>query len=147
MKIQQFSQSFGLEHVYFVPIYFVAFTVGIFWEIVFAVIRKHEINEGLFVSSVLFALTCPPDLPLWQAALGMTFGIVIGKEIFGGTGKNFLNPALTGRAFLYFAYPSQISGDRVWIAGLSDQNIVPEGYSGATPLAYAAESGTNRFRS
>ena len=73
----------------------------------------------------------------------MTFGIVIGKEIFGGTGKNFLNPALTGRAFLYFAYPSQISGDRVWIAGLSDQNIVPEGYSGATPLAYAAESGTN----
>ncbi len=129
--------------VYFVPIYFVAFTVGIFWEIVFAVIRKHEINEGLFVSSVLFSLTCPPDLPLWQAALGMTFGIVIGKEIFGGTGKNFLNPALTGRAFLYFAYPSQISGDRVWIAGLSDQNIVPEGYSGATPLAYAAESGTN----
>ena len=135
--------KFWFGAVYFVPIYFVAFTVGIFWEIVFAVIRKHEINEGLFVSSVLFALTCPPDLPLWQAALGMTFGIVIGKEIFGGTGKNFLNPALTGRAFLYFAYPSQISGDRVWIAGLSDQNIVPEGYSGATPLAYAAESGTN----
>ncbi len=138
-----FITKMWIGAVYFVPIYAVTFAVGILWEILFAVVRKHEINEGLFVSSVLFALTCPPDLPLWQAALGMTFGIVIGKEIFGGTGKNFLNPALTGRAFLYFAYPSQISGDRVWIAGLSDQNIVPEGYSGATALAYAAESGTN----
>ena len=86
-------------------------------------------------------MSCPPDLPLWQAALGITFGLVIGKEIFGGTGKNFLNPALTGRAFLYFAYPSQISGDKVWIAGLADNNIVPEGYSGATALGVAAESG------
>ena len=73
--------------------------------------------------------------------MGITFGIVIGKEVFGGTGKNFLNPALTGRAFLYFAYPSQLSGDKVWIAGLSDTGITPEGYSGATPLGYAAESG------
>jgi Na+-transporting NADH:ubiquinone oxidoreductase subunit B len=117
------------------------FVVGIGWETIFAVVRKHEINEGAFVSTVLFSLSCPPDLPLWQAALGITFGLVIGKEIFGGTGKNFLNPALTGRAFLYFAYPSQISGDKVWIAGLADNNIVPEGYSGATALGVAAESG------
>ena len=127
--------------VYFVPIYAVTFAVGILWEILFAVVRKHEINEGLFVSSILFALSCPPDLPLWQAAMGITFGIVIGKEVFGGTGKNFLNPALTGRAFLYFAYPAQISGDKVWVAGISDYNIIPEGYSGATALGVAAESG------
>ena len=126
---------------YFMPIYITVFVVGIGWETLFAVVRKHEINEGAFVSTVLFSLSCPPDLPLWQAALGITFGLVIGKEIFGGTGKNFLNPALTGRAFLYFAYPSQISGDKVWIAGLADNNIIPEGYSGATALGVAAESG------
>ena len=126
---------------YFLPIYFVVFTVGIAWEALFAIVRKHEINEGAFVSTVLFALSCPPDIPLWQAAMGISFGLVIGKEIFGGTGKNFLNPALTGRAFLYFAYPAQISGDKVWVAGISDYNIIPEGYSGATALGVAAESG------
>ena len=126
---------------YFLPIYFVVFTVGIAWEALFAIVRKHEINEGAFVSTVLFSLSCPPDLPLWQAAMGISFGLVIGKEIFGGTGKNFLNPALTGRAFLYFAYPAQISGDKVWVAGISDYNVIPEGYSGATALGVAAESG------
>jgi Na+-transporting NADH:ubiquinone oxidoreductase subunit B len=126
---------------YFMPIYITVFVVGISWEAVFAIVRKHEINEGAFVSTILFSLSCPPDLPLWQAAMGITFGLVIGKEIFGGTGKNFLNPALTGRAFLYFAYPSQISGDKVWIAGLADNNIVAEGYSGATALGVAAENG------
>ena len=136
-----FISKMWIGAVYFVPIYAVTFAVGILWEILFAVVRKHEINEGLFVSSILFALSCPPDLPLWQAAMGITFGIVIGKEVFGGTGKNFLNPALTGRAFLYFAYPSQLSGDKVWIAGLSDTGITPEGFSGATPLGYAAEDG------
>ena len=88
---------------FFLPIYITVFAVGGFWEVLFAMVRKHEINEGFFVTSILFALTCPPDLPLWMAALGISFGIVIGKEVFGGTGKNFLNPALTGRAFLYFA--------------------------------------------
>ena len=136
-----FISKMWIGAVYFIPIYAVTFAVGILWEILFAVVRKHEINEGLFVSSILFALSCPPDLPLWQAAMGITFGIVIGKEVFGGTGKNFLNPALTGRAFLYFAYPSQLSGDKVWIAGLSDNGITPEGFSGATPLGYAAEDG------
>ena len=109
------------------------FVVGGFWEVLFAMKRGHEVNEGFFVTSVLFTLTLPPDLPLWQAALGISFGVVIGKEVFGGTGKNFLNPALTGRAFLYFAYPAQLSGDAVWTA--------VDGYSGATPLGVVAAEG------
>lgn len=117
---------------YFVPIYAVVFIVGGFWEVLFAMIRGHEVNEGFFVTSVLFALICPPDLPLWQAALGISFGVVIAKEVFGGTGKNFLNPALAGRAFLFFAYPADISGDAVW--------TTIDGYTGATALsAYAVE--------
>jgi Na+-transporting NADH:ubiquinone oxidoreductase subunit B len=119
--------------VYFLPIYIVTFVVGISWEILFAIRRGHEVNEGFFVTSVLFALTCPPDIPLWQVAMGISFGVVIGKEVFGGTGKNFLNPALTGRAFLYFAYPAQISGDAVWTA--------VDGYTGATALSIAASQG------
>ncbi|MDE0763081.1 MAG: NADH:ubiquinone reductase (Na(+)-transporting) subunit B [Cellvibrionales bacterium] len=118
---------------YFLPIYLTTFIVGGFWEVLFASIRKHEVNEGFFVSSILFALCCPPDLPLWMVALGISFGIVIGKEVFGGTGKNFLNPALTGRAFLYFAYPAYMSGDAVWTA--------VDGYTGATMLSVAASEG------
>ncbi|WP_394224376.1 NADH:ubiquinone reductase (Na(+)-transporting) subunit B [Alteromonas gracilis] len=115
---------------FWLPIYAVTFVVGAFWEVLFASVRKHEINEGFFVTSVLFALTLPATIPLWQVALGITFGIVIAKEVFGGTGRNFLNPALSGRAFLYFAYPAQISGDQVWVAA--------DGYSGATSLSQAA---------
>lgn len=118
---------------YYLPIYATAFIVGGFWEVLFATVRRHEINEGFFVTSILFALICPPDIPLWQAALGISFGVVIGKEIFGGTGKNFLNPALTGRAFLFFAYPAEMSGDTVWAA--------VDGFSGATALSVAAASG------
>ena len=118
---------------YFLPIYITTFIVGITWEIIFATVRKHEVNEGFFVTSILFSLSCPPDLPLWMVAIGISFGIVIGKEIFGGTGKNFLNPALTGRAFLYFAYPAYMSGDAVWTA--------VDGYSGATMLSLAASEG------
>ncbi|MEN8470578.1 RnfABCDGE type electron transport complex subunit D, partial [Enterobacter cloacae subsp. cloacae] len=99
-----------LGAVFFLPIYMTVFIVGGFWEVLFAIIRKHEINEGFFVTSILFALIVPPTLPLWQAAMGISFGVVIAKEIFGGTGRNFLNPALAGRAFLFFAYPAQISG-------------------------------------
>jgi Na+-transporting NADH:ubiquinone oxidoreductase subunit B len=119
--------------VYFVPIYLVTFVVGGFWEVVFATVRGHEINEGFFVTSILFALICPPSVPLWMVALGISFGVVIGKEIFGGTGKNFLNPALTGRAFLFFAYPAALSGDAVWTA--------VDGFTGATALAVAAADG------
>jgi len=118
---------------YFLPIYLITFVVGGFWEVLFASIRGHEVNEGFFVTSVLFALTCPPDLPLWMVAVGISFGVVIGKEVFGGTGKNFLNPALTGRAFLYFAYPAYMSGDMVWTA--------VDGYTGATMLSVAAADG------
>ena len=118
---------------WFLPIYLVTFVVGIAWEMLFASVRKHEVNEGFFVTSVLFALTMPPSIPLWQVALGISFGVVIAKEVFGGTGKNFLNPALAGRAFLYFAYPAQSSGDAVW--------TVVDGYTMATPLGNAAGGG------
>ncbi|WP_162063674.1 NADH:ubiquinone reductase (Na(+)-transporting) subunit B [Vibrio taketomensis] len=118
---------------YFVPIYATVFIVGGIWEVLFAVVRKHEVNEGFFVSSVLFALILPPTIPLWQAALGITFGIVVAKEVFGGTGRNFLNPALAGRAFLYFAYPANMSGGLVWTAA--------DGYSGATPLSQWYDGG------
>lgn len=102
--------------MYYLPIYFTTLIVGGIWEVIFAVVRKHEINEGFFVTSILFSLTLPATTPLWQVALGISFGVIIGKEVFGGTGKNFLNPALTGRAFLYFAYPAQMSGDAIWPA-------------------------------
>ncbi|MCC2617900.1 NADH:ubiquinone reductase (Na(+)-transporting) subunit B [Aestuariibacter halophilus] len=115
---------------FFLPIYLTTFVVGGFWEVLFASVRKHEVNEGFFVTSVLFALTLPATIPLWQVALGITFGVVIAKEVFGGTGRNFLNPALSGRAFLYFAYPAQISGDAIWTAA--------DGFSGATWLGKAA---------
>ena len=119
--------------VFYIPIYATTFIVGAFWEVLFATQRGHEINEGFFVTSILFSLTLPASIPLWQVAVGISFGIVIGKEIFGGTGKNFLNPALTGRAFLYFAYPAQLSGDAVWTA--------VDGFSGATALGIAALNG------
>ena len=115
---------------YFLPLYIVVFVTGILAELWFASKRGHEINEGYFVTSILFTLTLPPSIPLWMAAVGVVFGVVVAKEVFGGTGKNFLNPALTGRAFLYFAYPAQMSGDRVWVA--------VDGYTKATPLGNAA---------
>lgn len=123
--------------VYFLPVYAVVFAVGGFWEVLFATVRKHEINEGFFVTSILFALIVSPTIPLWQAALGISFGVVIGKEVFGGTGKNFLNPALTGRAFLFFAYPAELSGDAVWTA--------VDGFSGATALSLAADGGVENI--
>ena len=118
---------------YWFPIYATVFVVGGAWEVLFASVRGHEINEGFFVTSILFSLIVPASLPLWQAAVGISFGIVIGKEVFGGTGKNFLNPALTARAFLYFAYPAQLSGDAVWVA--------VDGHTGATALSVAASNG------
>lgn len=119
--------------LYFIPIYVTTLVVGGIWEVLFATVRRHEVNEGFLVTSMLYALILPPNVPLWQVALGISFGVVIGKEVFGGTGKNFLNPALTGRAFLYFAYPAQMSGDTIWTP--------VDGFSGATNLAIAASDG------
>ena len=119
--------------LYFLPIYITTLAIGGIWEVVFATVRGHEVNEGFLVSSMLYALIMPPDMPLWQVALGISFGVVIGKEVFGGTGKNFLNPALTGRAFLYFAYPASMTGDSIWVA--------VDGYTRATPLGLAANGG------
>ena len=119
--------------LYFLPIYVVTMVVGGVWEVLFAAVRRHDVNEGFFVTSILFALTLPATIPLWQVALGISFGVVIAKEVFGGVGKNFLNPALAGRAFLFFAYPADMSGDAVWTA--------VDGFSGATPLALGAAGG------
>ncbi|MFH1264755.1 MAG: NADH:ubiquinone reductase (Na(+)-transporting) subunit B [Planctomycetota bacterium] len=124
---------------YFIPIYVVCMATGILWEMLFGVVRKHEVNEGFFVTGLLFPLTLPATIPLWQVALGTTFGVVVAKEIFGGTGRNFLNPALAARAFLFFAYPREISGDAVWTA--------VDGFSGATPLALAASDGMKALAS
>ena len=119
--------------LYFIPVYLVCMVVGGHCELIFSIIRKHEINEGFLVTGMLFPLTLPPTIPLWQVAVGIIFGVVVGKEIFGGTGRNFLNPALTARAFLYFAYPTKISGDAVWTA--------VDGYTGATVLGEIAKPG------
>ncbi|WP_034640498.1 NADH:ubiquinone reductase (Na(+)-transporting) subunit B [Desulfovibrio inopinatus] len=132
---ENFASNIILGALYFFPIYIVCNIAGGFWEALFSVIRKHEINEGFLVTGSLIPLIVPPHIPLWQIALATSFGVVIGKEIFGGTGKNILNPALLTRAFLFFAYPSAISGNSVWVA--------VDGYSGATPLSLAAEGGIN----
>ena len=124
--------------LYFFPVYITTLAIGGIWEVLFATVRKHEVNEGFLVSSMLYTLILPPDIPLWQVALGISFGIVLGKEVFGGTGKNFLNPALTGRAFLFFAYPASISGDAVWVA--------VDGYSGATALSLASAGGVEAIQ-
>lgn len=118
--------------LYFLPLYAVTMVVGLTWEVLFAVVRRIEVNEGFFVTGMLFPLILPPTTPLWQAALGITFGVVVAKEVFGGTGMNFVNPALAARAFLFFAYPAEISGDKVW-AAVPDGAAV-DGYSGATLL-------------
>ncbi len=112
--------------LYFLPIYLVALIVGGFWECVFNIIRGHETAEAFLVTSLLFPLTLPPTIPLWQVAGGITFGIIFAKEVFGGVGRNFMNPALVSRAFIFFAYPAQMSGDQVWTA--------VDGFTRATPL-------------
>ncbi|SIO14561.1 NADH:ubiquinone reductase (Na(+)-transporting) subunit B [Vannielia litorea] len=119
--------------MYFLPIYIVTLAAGGAWEVLFATIRRHEVNEGFLVTSMLYTLILPASTPLWQVALGISFGVVIGKEVFGGTGKNFLNPALVGRAFLYFAYPAYMSGDTIWTP--------VDGFSGATALSITASEG------
>jgi len=123
------------------PIVVVSYVVGLSVEFTFATIRRHPINEGYLVTGMLIPLVMPPDIPLWQVALSVIFAVIIAKEAFGGTGMNVLNVALTARAFLYFAYPSDISGD-VWTY-IGEANQAVAGFSGATPLSIAAESLTN----
>ncbi|MCB2222323.1 MAG: NADH:ubiquinone reductase (Na(+)-transporting) subunit B [Bacteroidetes bacterium] len=113
------------------PIIVVSYVVGLGIEFAFAQMRNHEVNEGYLVSGILIPLIVPPDIPLWMLAISVAFAVIIGKEVFGGTGMNILNPALTARAFLFFAYPQDMSGDKVWIAEKADA------YSGATPLGHA----------
>jgi Na+-transporting NADH:ubiquinone oxidoreductase subunit B len=120
---------FGFDKI--IPIILVAFITGAFWEILFAVVRKHPISEGFLVTCALIPLVMPASIPLWQVSIATSFGIVIGKEIFGGVGMNIFNPALVARAFLFFTYPGRISGDKVWVIG-------PDGYSGATALSVPA---------
>ncbi len=120
------------------PVIIVTYVVGLGWEILFAIVRKHEMNEGFFVTGILFVLVLPPTIPLWQVAVAVTFGVIIGKEVFGGTGMNVFNPALTARAFLFFAYPGKISGDKVWTAIDPAKDKLIDGYSGATPLLVAS---------
>ncbi len=127
---------FGFKTV--MPLVIISYLFGFGWEIVFSVVRRHPISEGVFVTSILFPLILPPTTPWWQAALGISFGVVIGKEIFGGTGRNFLNPALTGRAFLFFAFPAQMSGDPVWTAVAAEGARSVDAVTAATPLAVAA---------
>jgi Na+-transporting NADH:ubiquinone oxidoreductase subunit B len=134
---ESFLSSFVHGGLYYVPVLVVTFAVGGLWEAVFAVVRRHEINEGFLVTGMLFPLILPPTVPLWQVALGISFGVVIGKEVFGGTGYNILNPALVARAFVFFAYPAELSGDDVWIAAKTSA----DGVSGATWLATAALEG------
>ena len=131
---------FGFLRIF--PIIVVSYVTGLAIEFAFAQARGHEVNEGFLVSGMLIPLVMPVDVPLWTVAIATAFAVVIGKEVFGGTGMNIMNPALTARAFLFFAYPSKMSGDLVWTAGLSGGNGILDGYSGATILGQAAAQNT-----
>src|SRR6056297_3626815 len=126
----------GLKLV--LPIIVVSYVTGLAIEFTFAQIRKEEVNEGFLVSGMLIPLILPVDVPLWMVAVATAFAVIIGKEVFGGTGMNILNPALTARAFLFFAYPTYMSGNEVWIHGMLNGDKILDGYSGATPLGEAA---------
>jgi Na+-transporting NADH:ubiquinone oxidoreductase subunit B len=128
---------FGLQQM--LPILIVSYGVGLNIEAVFSVLRNEEVSEGYLVTGMLIALIVPPSIPLWQLALAVAFSVVLCKEVFGGTGMNIFNPAMMARAFLFFAYPGQMSGDSVWVAGNGKMGLI-DGYSGATPLAVAAQA-------
>jgi len=131
-EVVPFIQQFNYGALQVLPILIVSYTVGLGIEFAFAQFRGHPINEGYLVTGILIPLILPPTTPLWMVAVGSAFAVIIGKEVFGGTGMNILNPALTARVFLFFAYPAALSGDIVWIADK------PDAFSGATILANAA---------
>lgn len=135
-----FSEMFAYGLIKFVPILLVSYAVGGIWEVLFAIVRKHDVNEGFLVTGLIFPLVLPPTIPLWEVAVAISFGVVIGKEVFGGTGMNVLNPALTARAFVFFAYPGKISGDKVWTALDGVKEKLVDGFSGATPLLVASST-------
>ncbi len=126
---------YGLFKV--MPLIAVSYIAGLGAEFVFAQIRGHEVNEGFLVSGMIIPLIVPIDVPLWMLAVATIFSVIIGKEVFGGTGMNIVNPALLARAFLFFAYPSKMSGDKIWITDLENGKNVVDGFSGATPLGDA----------
>lgn len=133
-----FWEMFFFGFIKVLPLIIVSYVVGLGIEFIAAQIRGHEVNEGYLVTGMLIPLIMPVDVPLWILALSVIFAVIVGKEVFGGTGMNIWNPALLSRAFVFFAYPSQISGDKIWIEGLSKGEGIVDGFSGATPLAHAA---------
>lgn len=143
-----FLDNFIFGAIKVMPLVIVSYAAGLTTEFIFAIIRKHTINEGFLVSGMLIPLTMPVEVPLWMLAVATIFAVIIGKEVFGGTGMNILNPALTARAFLFFAYPSKMSGNEVWINTSTEKGqAVVDAYSGATPLGEAAAGHADKIPS
>lgn len=140
-------QMFWFGFLKMLPLIVVSYVVGLGIEFIAAQIRGHEINEGFLVSGLLIPLVMPVDVPLWMLALATAFAVIIGKEVFGGTGMNVFNPALMARAFLFFSYPGWMTGDKVWIEGLTKGQSIVDGFSGATPLALCAAGETTKIPS
>jgi len=140
-ETKSFLEIFWFGLLKFLPLLIVSYVSGLFIEVLFAQIRKEEVNEGFFVSGFLIPLIIPVDTPLWMLAIATMFAVLFGKEVFGGTGMNIFNPALLMRAFLFFAYPSWMSGSKVWIAGMTNGTGVVDGFSGATVLGQLAAEG------
>ncbi len=139
-ETRSFWQVFGFGFIRVLPLLAASYITGLAIEFMFAQVRGHEVNEGFLVSGMLIPLVLPVDVPIWTVVVATAFAVVIGKEVFGGTGMNILNPALTARAFLFFAYPSDMTGDKVWIAGLTKGENIIDGFSGATPLGNLAQN-------
>jgi len=137
--------NFWLGFVQVMPLVIVSYGVGLLIEFIFAIIKGHEVEEGYLVTGMLVPLIVPVDTPLWMLAVAVVFGVIIGKEVFGGTGMNILNPALTIRAFLFFAYPTWMSGDKVWVHGAVDRAGTADAISGETVLGYLAQNNASEF--
>ena len=134
-----FIQVFGFGLIKVLPIIIASYVAGLTTEIIFAQIRHHEVPEGFFVTGMLIPLVLPVDIPIWMVVVATVFAVIIGVEVFGGSGMNILNPALTARAFLFFAYPTEMSGDKVWISGLKSGESILDGFTGETIMGYAAQ--------
>ena len=138
-------ENFWLGFTLVIPLVIVSYGVGLLIEFIFAVIKGHEVEEGYLVTGMLVPLIVPVDTPLWMLAVSVVFGVVIGKEVFGGTGMNILNPALTIRAFLFFAYPTWMSGDKVWVHGAVERAGTADAISGETILGYLAQNNASEY--